>query len=171
MVAIKNCENVQGTSEDRIREIFKQYGIDKVVKFEESREIVLEFHNQEDLELLDMNFANLMVEELGPNAEIDEHNIFPIDRFLQRYLVQNEVRVVERKDSKVKVEEVKEKVEKIDNYVRQKEEERKRRDEESRRKMEEMEREIMEKERVRKQAIEVYERQKKEKDDKERKEK
>ena len=100
-----------------------------------------------------MNFIGLKVPELGPNAEIDEHNFFPIDKFLQKYLEENEVRAVERKDSKGKVEEVKEKVEKIDNYLRQKEEERKRKDEETKRKMEEMEREIIEKERVRKQAI------------------
>lgn len=33
LVTVRCCQDVQNTSEERIREIFKQYGIDKVVKF------------------------------------------------------------------------------------------------------------------------------------------
>ena len=48
--------------------------------------MVLEFPSQDDLELIDMEFDNLKVPELGPKAQIDVDNAFPVERFLQRYL-------------------------------------------------------------------------------------
>lgn len=40
--------------------------------------MVLEFHSQDDLELIDMEFDNLRVPELGPKAQIDVDNAFPV---------------------------------------------------------------------------------------------
>jgi hypothetical protein len=95
LVLIRNCERIASTSEEKIRQIFKKFGIEKVVKFESSEEVVLEFHNQDDLELLDMNFDGLRVPELGANAEIDVETQFPVQRFIEKYLELNQVRVFE----------------------------------------------------------------------------
>lgn len=94
LVVVKNCDSLAETPEARIRQIFKQFAIDKVVKFEETGHVVLEFHNQDDLELIDMNFDNFRVPELGGQAEIEVDNAFPVDRFLQRYLERNQIRVL-----------------------------------------------------------------------------
>lgn len=92
LVVVRGCSGLEGVGEARIRQIFKQYAIEKVAKFEESGEVVLEFHSQDDLELIEMNFDNFAVPELGPQARIDVDNAFPLDRFLQRYLERNQVR-------------------------------------------------------------------------------
>jgi hypothetical protein len=57
--------------------------------------VVVEFHSQDDLELIDMEFDNLRVPDLGPKAQIEVDNAFPVDRFLQRYLQRNQLRVVD----------------------------------------------------------------------------
>jgi hypothetical protein len=90
LVVVRRCDRVGETSEARIRQIFKKFAIEKVARFEESGEVVLEFHSQDDLELIDMEFDNLRVPDLGPQAEIEVDNAFPIDRFLQRYLERNQ---------------------------------------------------------------------------------
>lgn len=54
LVVVRDCEEVGGVSEARIRQIFKKFAVEKVARFEESSKVVLEFHSQDDLELIDM---------------------------------------------------------------------------------------------------------------------
>jgi hypothetical protein len=104
LVVVRNCEKVGEVGEERIRQVFKQFAIDKVARFEESGEVVVEFHNQDDLELIDMNFDDYRVPELGPHAQIAVDNAFPVDRFLQRYLERNQVRVLAPKKQELPAE-------------------------------------------------------------------
>lgn len=74
LLIIKNIADVRDVTEEQIKAVFKQYGLGRIIKYEERNEIVIEFINQEDLELLDMEFDDGKVERLGPNAYYDDQN-------------------------------------------------------------------------------------------------
>lgn len=56
LFTIKRCANISELTLEEIKAAFKQYGLGRIVKFEDKDEIVIEFTNQEELELLDMEF-------------------------------------------------------------------------------------------------------------------
>ena len=53
--------------------------------FRKKNEIVIEFSSQEDLELLDMEFIDGKVPQLGANAYYDAETAADPNEFLQRY--------------------------------------------------------------------------------------
>jgi hypothetical protein len=71
LLTVKRCANVASLSEHEVKTAFKQYGLGRIVKYEEKDEIVIEFTSQEELELLDMEFEEGKVPLLGPNAYYD----------------------------------------------------------------------------------------------------
>jgi hypothetical protein len=42
-VAIRQCDKLHELNDKQIADIFKKYAIDKIVRFEESNEVIVEF--------------------------------------------------------------------------------------------------------------------------------
>lgn len=105
LLIIKNIADVRGITQEQIKAVFKQYGLGRIIKYEERNEIVIEFINQEDLELLDMEFDDGKVEGLGPNAYYDDQNAADPEQFLRKYEEKLRLSAPENTENKGKEEE------------------------------------------------------------------
>ncbi len=72
-------------SSQQIFNIFKKYSISKLVRFDETNEVIIEFPEVGNLEVLEIDFEDYKVPQLGPKAFIDTGSVVDLERFIKRY--------------------------------------------------------------------------------------
>ena len=85
LVSIKECDKMNEFTDLEILDIFKKYAISKLVRFEKTKEVVIEFQESGDLEALEIDFDDLKMPKLGEKAFIDCGSEVDSQGFIKQY--------------------------------------------------------------------------------------